>query len=256
MARAKKLGQIRNAKTGEVLVQMFVPSADNDALSTWLRMLTHQLQKLVPECVGDGFFGGPFGYGVNFENDVFEMHPDWQGDCTCGAKEPIHSPECLAETRAYRRQQERFVYPPKTKEQIDAKISENLAHGMNRFAAMMEAYAHEVNWAVDAKLRKEYEAIHPFPICVCPAANWVAREEHDSTCRVLQNCFRHKPSGLTVQWYKYIGRDNEVSGGGDVTLAAVFNDCLRSINGPTLADAFVEYTKALALNDDDQTNNI
>lgn len=30
--------------------------------------------------------GGPYGYGIEFENDVFEMHPFWWGDCTCGVE--------------------------------------------------------------------------------------------------------------------------------------------------------------------------
>src|SRR5262245_24316309 len=97
MARAKKFGEVRNRETGEVLMQMIAPRGEDDPLSICLRVLTHQLQLRHPEnCSSAGVFGGAFGYGADFENDVFEMHHDWQGDCTCGATEPIHSEECRA----------------------------------------------------------------------------------------------------------------------------------------------------------------
>ena len=31
-----------------------------------------------------GLLGGEFGYGAPYENDTFEMHPFWWGDCDCG----------------------------------------------------------------------------------------------------------------------------------------------------------------------------
>jgi len=37
--------------------------------------------------------GGEFGYGVDFKNSVFEMHPYWWGECEC---EHDHKEDCLA----------------------------------------------------------------------------------------------------------------------------------------------------------------
>jgi hypothetical protein len=34
-----------------------------------------------------GLLGGEFGYGAEVDNDVFEMHPYWWGDCLCGYSE-------------------------------------------------------------------------------------------------------------------------------------------------------------------------
>jgi len=76
MAKATKFGEIRNTDTGETLVQIFGPGADGGALSTGLRVLTHQLKLRYPDAKADGgFFGGTYGYGVSFENEVFLMHP-------------------------------------------------------------------------------------------------------------------------------------------------------------------------------------
>lgn len=53
--------------------------------------------------------GGPFGYGIEFENDTFEMHPFWWGDCTCGVPEDAngfsmggHQPTCRYEMPNFR----------------------------------------------------------------------------------------------------------------------------------------------------------
>jgi hypothetical protein len=50
------------------------------------------------------------------------------------------------------------------------------------------------------------------------------------TCIKVRPNFRHKPSGLTVRWYKYIGRDMEVEGSGDV--AAILAECIADVAAP------------------------
>lgn len=75
MTEARKFAELRDAD-GKTVVEIIGPSADDDALSTLLRMLTHQLKLKAPEAaMGGGFFGGEYGYGVAFENDTFLMHP-------------------------------------------------------------------------------------------------------------------------------------------------------------------------------------
>ena len=48
-----------------------------------------------------------------------------------------------------------------------------------------------------------------------------------------------------MDWYKYIGRDNEVrEEGTPVSLQEMFSACLTSINAPSLEECFQAYDKA------------
>lgn len=53
-------------------------------VSSGLYELSAQLGKRNPDAQSYGLLGGEWGYGQDFANDVFEMHPFWWGDCTCG----------------------------------------------------------------------------------------------------------------------------------------------------------------------------
>jgi len=55
--------------------------------------------------------------------------------------------------------------------------------------------------------------------------------------------FWHKPSGLKVRWYKYIGRDMEIEGADGVEFRAVVDSCLASL-GTDLDKAADEYAQA------------
>jgi len=243
MARAKKFGEIRNKETGEVLVKMMGPRAEDDPLSVCLRVLTHQLKLLHPDNDwGDGFFGGPFGYGVDFENDLFEMHPDWQGDCTCGATEPIHSTECRAVFDVWLDARNDYGIVPSTPEEIEAEVQESIARGLTEMGSRLMACARP--WSFERV--EEYERLHPRPECICDAKHWVERDEHEPLCRLKQRCFTYKPSGFVLNWYKYIGRDNEViEQGTDITLSDLFESCLRSVGAPSLEESFAAYVEAV-----------
>jgi hypothetical protein len=75
-----------------------------------LYRLSERLGILRPEEQSHGLLGGSYGYGQDFSNDVFEMHPYWWGDCTCGAGDwseegqpaPVHKPECRMELPNFR----------------------------------------------------------------------------------------------------------------------------------------------------------
>lgn len=110
--------------------------------------LTEFIHKTVAPGEPYGYgLGGPYGYGIEFENDTFEMHPFWWGDCTCGVE-------------------------------------------------------------VDGE----------------------ADEPHMPTCRYELPNFRHKPSGLEVRWYKWIGRSMEWSRSfGPTEWRALFSECVTSV---------------------------
>ena len=241
MAKAKKFGAIKNAQTGETLVQLIGPGAEDDPLSVCLRMLTHQLQQRHPDLTVGGFFGGPFGYGVDFKNDVFEMHPDWQGDCTCGATEPIHAEACRALFDAWLTARNDYGIVPSTDAEIEAEVTKSRAMGFSEQWARLSSCARPFSFA----RTEEYERAHPRPACVCEAKNWVERDTHDPSCRLEQHCFAFFPTGFVMDWYKYIGRDNEIHEQGSlITVADMIEACLRSIDGPSLDVAFAAYVAA------------
>jgi hypothetical protein len=98
--------------------------------------------------------GGAFGYGVDFENDVFAMRMFWWGDCEC----------------AYR----------------------------------------------------DGDGVGDF---------------HEETCRCVLPNFAHKSSGVSVDWYKWIGRDMEFSRKvSREEWGRLFAECLASLGPLDAAD--------------------
>lgn len=56
--------------------------------------------------------------------------------------------------------------------------------------------------------------LHPdYQHCGCPESESGWSQDHVSDCALAVNLpnFRHKASGLEVRWYKWIGRDMEIS---------------------------------------------
>lgn len=146
-----KLGEIKNAETGETIVEVIGPAtaaSNGDALSLGLYALSEIIIRgLHPDEDDGGGMGGRFGYACEFENDVFALRPDYQG-------------------------------------------------------------------------------------CSCPLGNdgW---EVHAEDCRFMLQLpnFKHKASGLEVNWYKWIGRDMEISNP-DLTLGEwedIWNQCRESL---------------------------
>ena len=74
-------------------VQIVLPAVSNDAISDWLVALTEQVCKKTGGTGTYGLLGGAYGYGEDFENEVFMLHrycwceqPDcpWCKSCCCG----------------------------------------------------------------------------------------------------------------------------------------------------------------------------
>lgn len=61
-----------------------------------------------------------------------------------------------------------------------------------------------------------------------PWGDFPAGDGHAPTCSLELPNFRHKASGFTVKWYKWIGRDMEVSGDPDA-FEAILAECIRSV---------------------------
>lgn len=62
-------------------VNIVLPETSTDAVSKGLRILTEAIQRCHPEKAIGGGLGGAYGYGAEWNSDVFEMHPYcWCGD--------------------------------------------------------------------------------------------------------------------------------------------------------------------------------
>lgn len=145
--------------------------------------LSEALGKRDPESQAHGFLGGEWGYGQDFENDVFEMHPFWWGDCECGYEEREvewenshrHAADC------YR---------------TALHALGDVAFGDDRGPALARSWGlPERGWGVHCTCGREDARLA-----------WVEAHPHPDHCPQVRPNFRHKPSGTEVRWYKYIGR--------------------------------------------------
>ncbi len=250
MTTPKKFGSLVNTKTGEVLMEMIGPGRDEDVISIGLRILTHQLILKHPEQQSrSGLFGGRYGYGVDFENDVFEMHYDRQDyDCTCGASEPKHADHCdeVTQRRVWLDARLDFATIKKTDKEREAQIEADVSRGMPRNMAILGSCSDELRF----ERFEEYEQLHPYPACSCGVlVTWKESHDHARDCQqsiANRPNFTHKASGLEIRWYKYIGRDNEVNQT-DLTMGAwreILEACLHSIHAQTVEQAMTNYADA------------
>lgn len=154
-----------------------------------LYALSEELGKRDPDAQVHGFLGGEWGYGQDFRNDTFEMHPYWWGDCECGFEDEAlaweeanpHTPECW---------QERWS---NEHNRINA-----LNLGYDEGVRLMDEWATANGW--DGR-----PGVAVF--CDCGQDGlyqaWRETHSHDPECGVVRPNFKY---GLVeVRWYKYIG---------------------------------------------------
>ena len=137
------------------------------------------------------------GYGHEFENTVFEMHPYYWGDCECGYEESeeewcdlhFHADDCY-QTELKRRGND--DYDNGMDYDTRAKIAPDLARewGLSYYGCAVHCTC-------------EYEKAWE---------DWSGVHHHEPTCRVVLPNFRHKATGFSVHWYKYMGRGQTMSG--------------------------------------------
>lgn len=234
-----------------------------------MRVMTRALTKACPERYHRGVFGGSWGYGIDFENEVFRMFPYYWGDCTCGYEqrwadkertwtiENPHTQDCYqtelkARMETYDRRsgytvtelaafgdgvsllggfntstQEGGIFTstvmtPRTDAAMDAWRS---AHDLRR------EFEESLFTELCAKYRKQRLgcAIH----CTCGRdekwRQFASTDDHDPLCPTVVPNFRHKASGTTIEWYKYIGRDMEIDAPAGFDWRGCVRECLASV---------------------------
>lgn len=183
-------------------------------------------------------FGDEIQYGDGFANEVFEYRAYYWGDCSCGYDERCeawheanpHRPECYQilvrdEVAAYDRS---IGYRPYGSflEAFDAD-SEEVAPGVtvmamtprrdpsrDRLDALHRAFENATydKWCAHFGLDRHFGcAVH----CTCDHRDrwerFASADDHVPTCGIVRPNFLHKPSGLSLKWYKYPLRDSYMS---------------------------------------------
>ena len=201
-----ELGKIIDPETGEVLVEMSGPpqAAGKEDLSGALYALSELLARGYEMDGMHGGLGGPFSWGVNFENDVFLMAPDYQdAKCNCGFSKradewhDAHKHKGFCYSVTIRRLERRWEHA------TAAGISE----GLRRFPVIAKRICElrgipwDNGWGsgvhCDCGIEQEVKA-------------WFAANGHEFRCPIDLPNFWHKRTGLEVRWYKSIGRDMEI----------------------------------------------
>ena len=173
----------------------------NESLvSSGLVSLTEMIAKKQNKILYGGL-GGPNEYGIDFENDVFMMHPY----CWCEKDDCGWCAACECE-EFYYLDNKKVSY--KQWMEVFEKATENLEGD---------------KWDIEAEKINNRRHIEKSGIkcAVClvggPSPN-----------------FRHKPSGQEVHWYKYIGRSmeigDEIAGGlTDKLWLDILQECIKSL---------------------------
>lgn len=248
MARAKRFATAKD-EAGNVVAEVFVPAAEDDAISVSLRLLTQQLIAR-GHGEGGGGFGGEFGYGVEFENDVFMMHPFcWceRDDClwcggSCGCAEPYRVGRHLDGRRVSDEEYE--AWHATIEKPLPWKAT-NAKHGTKEYRRHQDAF----DAYIEERDRRSGR-IWPPVVHVCGRGMFYSR--HEEIWAVYSPKpyphsaphFWHKASGLRVWWYKYIGRDMHAYVDSESPLRAVIEDCLCSIGAASLEQSADEYKAA------------
>ncbi len=185
---------------------------DRDYVTSQLLELSKMLMMVSPaSCSG----GGWEGYGENFKNEVFEMHPYSWDDCACGfeekdhkwSEEHPHSSICFHQR--YKDEEKRLERVGTAFDKLDGLMIKWAK--ANGFASAPRGMAVHCDCAVDGAYQL-----------------WRAENDHASDCCVILPNFRC--GDLEICWYKYIGRgmsiNQEVS---REQLRGVFRRCRSSI---------------------------
>lgn len=143
---------------------------------------------------------GAFGYGADFENDVFLMHPDYQdAECECGHRgradewheEHKHAGHCYSVTiRRYERAWEKQNKERKYRCDGSRKVAQRLC--AERGIPWNDGWGSAVH--CDCGVKQLADA-------------WFAENDHDFRCPHRVPNLWHKRSGIEIKWYKSIGRD-------------------------------------------------
>jgi hypothetical protein len=192
---------------------------------------------------------------------VYFMKPDYMDEsCDCGHDEACsawfdanpHSADCY-QTELYA---DGLLRPAHLEKAFDDACKERNRHKWDspkyKAAQRKVTAAHDAMTSHDDAIRKALCKKHHIQwndgkasMCHCTCGReelwqaWIRTNTHGERCPIEMPNFWHKPSGLKVCWYKYIGRDMEIAAKPTVemTLFDMFTEVLHSFGGQGLEDA-------------------
>lgn len=208
--------------TNTVSVHYAVPS--KDAVSEMLRNLTREIDARGLAERGAGALGGVYGYGCDYENDVFLMHRycwceerdcPWCGSCNGSGRKEEHRKDCYTARLDVIR----------NRHWDEARYRYGSAYAKERTALCVEMgldteRGSEVHCTCDLPAR--------FDACECDYHQGRGAFRFGKAAEAPN--FWHKPTGIRVRWYKYIGRGMEIElHGAPFDVAEVYRSVVESL---------------------------
>ncbi len=203
-------------------VRIVLPATEESLVAGLMRELTKQIATSGHEVQSEGFLGGDYGYGAYFKNSVFQMLPFYWGDCddTCDYYQVLddwdflnpHKPDCY----------QTFLNSIHYEDTNTMQEKEGHSFRDNCTKIACEKYGFNPD--------NSGALVH----CTCGITgqylNFIEKAVHNQACLMDKPNFIHLPTGTTVSWYKYIGRDMEY----DKNLSydkwqEIMADCLTSL---------------------------
>jgi hypothetical protein len=234
-----------------LVIQVMLPEYRLDRLSQGLRALTRELMRAGNERSG-GLLGGEFGYGARYDCDVFAMHPycwcderecPWCGGCLNedGFPEPVHSPGCY-QTHLEALQQK---YGRKGDWGWHVPMGDGRYKAYERAAQTLCArmgLAFPQGWGAHCTCGAQDAYVALLDACQCAFHN-PSGAFADAGALPSQGAphFWHKPSGVRIWWYKYIGRGMEVRALEGASIISAVREAVRYAR--TVASGVAESTQ-------------
>lgn len=180
---------------------------EGEDISNGLRYLTKILFKKKGEIPSFGL-GGESGYGIDFENSVFKMHPF----CWCEKEDCPWCSGCDCPESSF------HYYVD------NAEVSSSQ---WLQFYTDREPKIHNPNWEAIVNELNSHRSTKHSPVCdfCLKEDSLVGRLPGKSAPN-----FWHMKSGFRVNWYKYIERGMEVHNPNNIEFYDILKDCLQSIN--------------------------
>lgn len=186
-----------------VSVTIITPPVAASDIEHDLVNLTEYIEKVTGETASGGFLGGQYGYGIDYENETFLMRPycwceredcPWCGGCQAENLHPGHGVDCY-QTRLRVLREKRGGYGDPAYSRARTELARAMALDPERGAEV------HCTCGGDEEAKRRYDA------CDC---DWhKGRGPFRFGPATTGPNFWHKPSGLMVRWYKWIGRDTE-----------------------------------------------
>lgn len=153
---------------------------------------------------------------MEYVSDLFEMHPYYWGDCTCGFDDKVgeweethhHTKDCyqnLVKDYILNNHKDLFYFDKDTDNYRPYVI------------ASYDKYT-KVENSVQEKFCKELGLTYPegrVVHCTCnfdkDYQEWISKNSHYPECPIVRPNFWYKPMNVRVMWYKHIGLDSYIN---------------------------------------------